>query len=90
MVLAVRHNCVCGHAFLICVAGDDDERPEDWPELVRSAAARIGASYLQADGNVRFKCPRCESVLLLLTPRAQNYDVVYPDLRVQPYARTLN
>jgi hypothetical protein len=95
LVLAVRHDCVCGHPFLICVATehDDDgvsEREVAWPELVRAAATRIGASYVEAEGNVRFNCTSCGAVLLLLTPRPLGSDVGYPDLSRNTFVGSLN
>jgi len=45
-VLAVRHDCVCGHAFLICVATEHDdegfsEQAIAWPELLRRAGRSV-------------------------------------------------
>ena len=92
-MLAVRHECVCGHAILICVAtAPDDEfadRPMRWPALVRDAAARIGASYIEADGNTRFNCSSCGAVLLLLTPPPPGADIAYQAL-ARPLVGSLN
>ena len=94
-MLAVRHDCVCGHAFLICVATEQDEdgfseREIAWPELVQAAASRIGASYIEAEGNVRFNCPACSAVLLLLTPRPMGSDVGIPELSHSTFVGSLN
>ena len=94
-MLAVRHDCVCGHAFLICVATehDDDgfsEQANAWPELVRAAATRIGASYIEAEGNVRFNCTSCGAVLLLLTPRPLGSDIGFPDFSRDAFVGSLN
>lgn len=92
-MLAVRHECVCGHAILICVAGECDsefdDRPLRWPALVREAAGRIGASYIEAEGNVRFNCSSCGAVLLLLTPPPASADVAYQAL-ARPLVGSLN
>jgi hypothetical protein len=95
LVLAVRHDCVCGHAFLICVATEHDdnrfsEQAPAWPELVRAAATRIGASYVEAQGNVRFNCTSCGAVLLLLTPRPLGSDVGFPDVSRHTFVGSLN
>ena len=93
-MLAVRHDCVCGHAFLICVATDHDEgfteRPRRWPALVRAAARRIRATYIEAEGNTRFTCPGCETVLLLLTPPPPSPDLVYSELTPDALVASLN
>ena len=92
-MLAVRHDCVCGHAFLICVATDHEgftERPTRWPALVRAAARRIGATYIEAEGNTRFSCTGCGAVLLLLTPPPPSPDVAYSELAPDALVASLN
>ena len=92
-MLAVRHDCVCGHAILICVATDSESDaegpPARWPALVRHAAARIGASFVHAEGNTRFNCARCDAVLLLLTPPPPGADVLHEAL-ARPLVGSLN
>ncbi len=73
LVLAVRHECLCGHPFLICVhpehGTESPERETRWAQLVRLVATKIGASYVEARNNARFTCSRCGSVALVLSPR---------------------
>ena len=93
-MLAVRHECVCGHAILICMAtgsndGFGDDRPLRWPTLVREAAERIGASYIESEGNTRFNCSSCGAVLLLLTPPPAGADIAYQAL-ARPLVGSLN
>jgi hypothetical protein len=77
----------------VAIEHDDDgcsEREIVWPELVRAAATRIGASYVEAEGNVRFNCTSCGAVLLLLTPRPLGSDVGFPELARNAFVGSLN